>query len=135
MFPLVAPSLTSCNGDITAMKTSTNTDWNHYISGESAFDFFLLKRKTKQIITYYNTHFRKGYECIKILIAIFLNGLKGLKIYMEGLALNLKIVFPLFNTIKVCRKKKRKAMVTTAIFPQQHSVIFEACIVLVPNIP
>lgn len=49
---------------------------------------------------------KKGYECIKILIAICLNRLKGLMIYNEGVALNRKIVFPLFRTIKVWREKE-----------------------------
>lgn len=49
---------------------------------------------------------RKGYECIKILIAILLIRLKGLKMYKAGVALNLKRVFPLFNTTKVCGERK-----------------------------
>lgn len=44
----------------------------------------------------------KGYECIKIFIAILLNRLKGLMMYKEGVALKRKIVFPLFRTINVC---------------------------------
>lgn len=48
----------------------------------------------------------KGYECIKILIAIRLSRLKGLKMYKEGVALKRKIVFPLFRTINVCGEKK-----------------------------
>lgn len=51
---------------------------------------------------------RKGYECIKILIAILLIRLKGLKMYKAGVALNLKRVFPLFNTTKVCGERKRE---------------------------
>ena len=45
----------------------------------------------------------KGYECTKILIANFLIGLKGVKMYRAGVALNREIAFPLFNTIKVCK--------------------------------
>lgn len=50
----------------------------------------------------------KGYECIKILIAIRLSKLKGLKMYKEGVALKRKIVFPLFMTINVCGKRERE---------------------------
>lgn len=48
---------------------------------------------------------KKGYECTKILIAIFLMGLKGVKIYKADVALKRKIAFPLFNTMKVCKKE------------------------------
>lgn len=48
----------------------------------------------------------KGYECTKILIATFLRGLKGVKMYKADVALNLKIAFPLFNTMKVCKTKQ-----------------------------
>lgn len=48
---------------------------------------------------------KKGYECTKILIAIFLMGLKGVKMYKADVALNRKIAFPLFNTMKVCKKE------------------------------
>lgn len=51
---------------------------------------------------------RKGYECIKILIAILRIRLKGLKMYKAGVALNLKRVFPLFNTTKVCGERKKR---------------------------
>lgn len=54
----------------------------------------------------------KGYECIKILIAIRLNGLKGLIMYKEGVALNRKIVFPLFRTINVCGEKRDRDIET-----------------------
>lgn len=47
----------------------------------------------------------KGYECTKILMAIFLMGLKGVKMYKADVALNLKIAFPLFNTMKVWKKE------------------------------
>lgn len=47
----------------------------------------------------------KGYECIKIFIAIRLSKLKGLKMYKEGVALKRKSVFPLFRTINVCGEK------------------------------
>lgn len=50
----------------------------------------------------------KGYECIKILIAIRLSRLKGLKMYKEGVALKRKIVFCLFRTINVCGEKERR---------------------------
>ncbi len=50
----------------------------------------------------------KGYECIKILIAMCLNRLKGLMIYNEGVALKRKIVFPLLITIKVWREKEEQ---------------------------
>jgi hypothetical protein len=53
---------------------------------------------------------RKGYECIKILIAILLIRLKGLKMYKAGVALNLKRVFPLFNTTKVCGERRREKL-------------------------
>lgn len=48
----------------------------------------------------------KGYECIKILIAIRLSRLKGLMMYKEGVALKRKIVFPLFMTINVCGERE-----------------------------
>lgn len=48
----------------------------------------------------------KGYVCIKILIAIRLNRLKGLMMYNEGVALKRKIVFCLFRTINVCGEKE-----------------------------
>lgn len=48
----------------------------------------------------------KGYECIKILIAIRLSRLKGLKMYKEGVALKRKSVFPLFRTINVCGERE-----------------------------
>lgn len=50
----------------------------------------------------------KGYECIKILIAMRLIILNGVKIYNEGAALNLKRVFPLFSTTNVCGERKRQ---------------------------
>lgn len=53
----------------------------------------------------------KGYECIKILIAIRLSRLKGLKMYKEGVALKRKIVFCLFRTINVCGEKERRQSV------------------------
>lgn len=43
----------------------------------------------------------KGYECTKILTAILLMGLKGLKMYKAGVALKRKIAFLRFNTMKV----------------------------------
>lgn len=49
---------------------------------------------------------KKGYECTKILIAIFLRGLKGVKMYRAGVALNREIAFPLFNTINVWKRKQ-----------------------------
>lgn len=52
------------------------------------------------------TNHLKGYECIKILIAILLNILKGLMMYKEGVALKRKIVFPLFRTINVCGERE-----------------------------
>lgn len=48
----------------------------------------------------------KGYEWTKILIATLLITLKGDKRYKADVALNLKIVFPLFNTINVFKKKE-----------------------------
>ncbi len=53
-------------------------------------------------------HHFKGYECIKILIAICLTRLKGLMKYKAGVALKRKIVFPLFSTINVCGEKKER---------------------------
>lgn len=47
----------------------------------------------------------KGYECTKILIANFLMGLKGVRMYRAEVALNREIAFPLFNTIKVWKRK------------------------------
>lgn len=47
----------------------------------------------------------KGYECIKILIAIRLRRLKGLRMYKEGVALKRKIVLPLLRTINVCGER------------------------------
>lgn len=52
-------------------------------------------------------HHLKGYECIKIFIAIRLKRLKGLMMYKAGLALKRKIVFPLFSTMNVCGEKKQ----------------------------
>lgn len=49
---------------------------------------------------------KKGYECTKILIANFLIGLKGVKMYRAGVALNREIAFPLFNTINVWKRKQ-----------------------------
>lgn len=43
----------------------------------------------------------KGYEWIRILIAVFLTGLKGPNINKAGVAVNRKIVLLLFITIKV----------------------------------
>lgn len=51
-------------------------------------------------------HHLKGYECIKIFIAIRLKRLKGLMMYKAGLALKRKIVFPLFSTMNVCGEKE-----------------------------
>lgn len=56
-------------------------------------------------------HFFKGYECIKILIAIRLTRLKGLMKYKAGVALKRKIVFPLFSTINVCGEKRERQLV------------------------
>lgn len=53
-------------------------------------------------------HHFKGYECIKILIAIRLARLKGLMKYKAGVALKRKIVFPLFITINVCGEKEKR---------------------------
>lgn len=47
---------------------------------------------------------RKGYGCTKILIAVLLVELKGENVH--HVALNLKIVLLLFNTMKVCKMKK-----------------------------
>lgn len=63
---------------------------------------------------------RKGYECIKILIAILLIRLKGLKMYKAGVALNLNRVFPLFNTTKVCGERKREVIKAWDHHTQQH---------------
>lgn len=52
--------------------------------------------------------FFKGYECIKILIATSLTGLKGLMKYKADVALKRKIVFPLFSTINVCGEKRER---------------------------
>lgn len=59
---------------------------------------------------------KKGYECTKILIANFLIGLKGVKMYRAGVALNREIAFPLFNTINVWKRKQtHKTEVRNAI--------------------
>ena len=50
----------------------------------------------------------KGYECIKILIAIRLSRLKGVRMYMEDVALKRKSVFPLLKTINVCGEREKK---------------------------
>ena len=50
----------------------------------------------------------KGYECTKILIAIFLTGFSGVKMYRAEVALNRKIAFPLFNTINVWKRKQER---------------------------
>lgn len=60
---------------------------------------FIIKTKKKRTI--YMTILLKGYECTKILIANFLMGLKGVRMYRAEVALNREIAFPLFNTIKV----------------------------------
>lgn len=60
---------------------------------------FIIKSKKKRTI--YMTILLKGYECTKILIANFLMGLKGVRMYRAEVALNREIAFPLFNTIKV----------------------------------
>lgn len=65
---------------------------------------------------------RKGYECIKILIAILLIRLKGLKIYKAGVALNLKRVFPLFNTTKVCGERKREIIKALELITTQNNI-------------
>jgi len=49
-------------------------------------------------------------ECTKILIAIFLTGFSGVKIYKAEVALNRKIAFPLFNTRKVWKRKYEKKL-------------------------
>lgn len=60
---------------------------------------------------------RKGYECTKILIDILLRGLKGDSMYSAGVALKRKIAFPLFNTIKVCRRTKNQDDTIFPAFP------------------
>lgn len=50
----------------------------------------------------------KGYECIKILIAVLRIGWKGLRIHKARVAVNLKIVFCLFNTMKILKIKIKK---------------------------
>lgn len=47
----------------------------------------------------------KGYGCTKILTVAFLIELKGDNVHQ--VALNLKIVLFLFNTMKVCKAKKK----------------------------
>lgn len=63
------------------------------------------KETEKQLI---KEPLKKGYECIKILIAIRLSRLKGLKMYNEGVALKRKIVLPLVTTINVCGERKKE---------------------------
>ena len=48
---------------------------------------------------------RKGYGCTKILMVVLLTELKGDNVHQ--VALNLNIVLFLFNTMKVCKRKKR----------------------------
>lgn len=66
-------------------------------------------------------HFFKGYECIKILIAIRLTKLKGLMKYKAGVALKRKIVFPLFSTINVCGEEKRRQRKKEKIRIRSHT--------------
>lgn len=61
----------------------------------------LLKVMNTQLVKIVHIMIMLNTECIKILIAILLIRLKGLKMYKAGVALNLKRVFPLFNTTKV----------------------------------
>lgn len=49
----------------------------------------------------------KGYECTKILIAVLRIGWKGLRIHKARVAVNLKIVFFLFSTMKICKEIKK----------------------------
>lgn len=66
---------------------------------------------------------QKGYECIKILIAIRLTRLKGLMKYKAGVALKRKIVFPLFSTINVCgenKNRQEKVSVSKAAFENNN---------------
>lgn len=65
--------------------------------------------------------FFKGYECIKILIATSLTGLKGLMKYKAGLALKRKIVFPLFSTINVCGEKREREKTELITFTRRHT--------------
>lgn len=65
---------------------------------------------------------RKGYECIKILIAILLIRLKGLKMYKAGVALNLNRVFPLFNTTKVCGERKREVIKAWELITTRNNI-------------
>ena len=66
-------------------------------------------------------YLKKGYECTKILIAIFLIGFSGVKIYKAEVALNRKIAFPLFNTINVWKRKQtHKTEVRNAILKQNN---------------
>lgn len=67
---------------------------------------FIIKSKKKY--TAYMTVLLKGYECTKILIANFLMGLKGVRMYRAEVALNREIAFPLFSTIKVWKRKHNR---------------------------
>lgn len=65
----------------------------------------------------------KGYECTKILIDILLRGLKGDSMYSAGVALKRKIAFPLFNTIKVCRRKEESGWHHIFSISIQHNAV------------
>lgn len=67
-----------------------------------------MTEQTQTGLTLAHLHQVKGYECIKILIATLLTGLKGLMKYKADVALKRKIVFPLFSTINVCGEKKKR---------------------------
>lgn len=51
---------------------------------------------------------KKGYECIEILIAALRIGWKGLRIHKARVAVNRKIVFCLFNTMKILKINIKK---------------------------
>lgn len=48
----------------------------------------------------------KGYECTRIFTAALRTGWKGLRTYKALVALNRKMVLPLFSTMKVCRQRE-----------------------------
>lgn len=49
----------------------------------------------------------KGYECTRIFTAALRTGWKGLRMYKALVALNRKMVFPLFSTMKVCGRGRQ----------------------------
>lgn len=105
----------SCHFRTTTGKTSVSSPvvamtGNINMSKSTKTEHIIMNNTQEQetFLSLLFRHFFKGYECIKILIASCLNGLKGLMKYKAGVALKRKIVFPLFSTINVCGEKRER---------------------------